>query len=406
MFAMSVSHFLKLAFNGLLLVVVTGFLGWHFIRIIRNSEDPKLLTFKWVLTAAVAVAVTVTVRPLVNAGGAAAAYTIPIATVAGLFLAFVWRKSLAELIANPFANLYTGGSAPPEARPVYSHAIALRKRGQYQQAFNTVRKELDKFPGDFEGQMLLADIQTENLNDLPGAAITIERICNQPDHPPRNVALALNTLADWYLKYYQDRNAARETLQRIIDRFPESEFALLSSQRIASLASTEHLIAPHDRKKFTVVEGVQNLGLLDPKFHPQPANIDAAKEAAELVEHLKMHPLDAEAREKLAVIYADHYNRMDLATDQLEQLITHPNQPQKRVIHWLNLLTDLQIRHDANYDTTRATLQRIMDLFPGSPPAEIAANRIALLKLELKARHTNSPVKLGAYEQDIGLKTK
>ncbi|HXS69033.1 MAG TPA: hypothetical protein VN761_09335, partial [Candidatus Polarisedimenticolia bacterium] len=102
------------------------------------------------------------------------------------------------------------------------------------------------------------------------------------------------------MKFNQDRDAARETLQRIIDRFPDSEFSLLAAQRIASLASTEHLLAPHDRKKFTVVEGVQNLGLLDPKFHLQPASVDAAKQAAELVTHLQSHPLDGEAREKLA----------------------------------------------------------------------------------------------------------
>jgi outer membrane protein assembly factor BamD (BamD/ComL family) len=404
MFAMSAGHFLKLAFDGLLLVLITGFIGWFFIRTIANSEDPKRLIFKWVLTVGVAIAVTMTVRPLVKIGGVALAYAVPVATVAGLFLAIVWRRDIAELIAVPFGNLYTGGSAPPEPKPVYSPALALRNRGNYLEALNSVRKQLEKFPGDFEGQLLLADIQAENLNDLPGAAITIERIFNQPEHPPRNIALALNTLTDWYLKYNQDRHAARETLQRIIDRFPDSEFSLLAAQRIASLASTEHLLAPHDRKKFAVVEGVQNLGLLDPKFHPQPASADAAKQAADLVAHLHSHPLDGESREKLAVIYADHYNRLDLATDQLEQLINPPNQPQKRVAHRLNLLTDLQIRHGADYETARATLQRIVDLFPTSAVGDVAANRITHLKLELKARETKPSIKLGTYEQDIGLK--
>ena len=403
---MTFGHFLKLAFDGLLLALIIGFIGWFFIRTIAKSENPKLLTFKWVLTVAIAAAVTVIVRPLVKAGGSAVAFAIPVATVAGIILAVVWRRNIAELIAAPFGNLYTGGATAPEPKPVYSPALALRNRGNYQEAFNSVRKELEKFPGDFEGQMLLADIQAENLNDLPGAALTIERIFNQPEHPPRNIAVALNTLTDWYLKFNQDRDAARETLQRIIDRFPDSEFSLLAAQRIASLASTEHLLAPHDRKKFTVVEGVQNLGLLDPKFHPQPASVDAAKQAAELVTHLQSHPLDGEAREKLAIIYADHYNRLDLATDQLEQLINHPNQPPKRVAHWLNLLTDLQIRHGATYETARATLQRIVDLSPGSASSEVAATRIAHLKLELKAKQANSTVKLGSYEQDIGLKSK
>jgi len=132
----------------------------------------------------------------------------------------------------------------------------------------------------------------------------------------------------------------------------------------------------------------------------------AAKQAAELVEHLQSHPLDAESRANLAVIYADHYDRMDLAADQLEQLITYPNQPAKRVVQWLNLLADLQMRHGAKYDAVRATVQRVIDLFPGSPAAEMAANRIVHLKLELKGKEKSQSVKLGSYEQDIGLKTK
>jgi hypothetical protein len=90
----------------------------------------------------------------------------------------------------------------------------------------------------------------------------------------------------------------------------------------------------------------------------------------------------------------------------LEQLIAHPNQPPKRVVQWLNKLADLQIRHGANYDIVRATLQRIIDLYPGAPPSEVAASRITLLKLELKGKEKVADVKIGTYEQDIGLKMK
>ena len=152
---MPAGHLLKLAFDGLLLVLIIGFIGWFFIRTIAKSENPKLLTFKWVLTVAIAAAVTVIVRPLVKAGGSAVAFAIPVATVAGIILAVVWRRNIAELIAAPFGNLYTGGATAPEPKPVYSPALALRNRGNYQEAFNSVRKELEKFPGDFEGQMLL-----------------------------------------------------------------------------------------------------------------------------------------------------------------------------------------------------------------------------------------------------------
>jgi len=252
--------------------------------------------------------------------------------------------------------------------------------------------------------MMLAEIHVENLNDVAGAELAIQRLCAQPGHPPRQIALALNALADWHLKFAQDREAARQDLQQIVQLFPETELALAAAQRIAHLAKTEMLLSPHDRQRIHVPEGVKNIGLLQSSTHLQRSAGVPAKLAAEYVEHLEQHPQDTEAREKLAAIYADHYGRLDLATDQLDQLINQPNQPAKLVVHWLNLLADLQLRHGAAYDTVLQTLEQIIERYPNLAAAGIARNRIDLLKLELKAKQTNQSVKLGAYEQNIGLK--
>jgi len=123
------------------------------------------------------------------------------------------------------------------------------------------------------------------------------------------------------------------------------------------------------------------------------------------VQHLEQHPLDHEAREKLAMIYAAHYQRLDLAADQLEQLIAAPNQTGKDVARWLNVLADLQLRHGADYDTIRQTLQRVIDLFPELAAGQLAQQRIELLRLELKGKEKSQVVKLGSYEKDLGLKS-
>ncbi len=393
-------------FNGVLLVIIVFGGGFLLFKTVHRSDDRALLIFKLGLTAVVVALVTIFLRPILKQGGnlVAGLIGIPTAVIAGLVLGITWRKNIANLVANPLGNLYDGGKAEYEPRPVYSNAISLRKRGYPREALVLVRKELERFPTDIEGQMLAADILAENLNDIEGAAIAIQRLANQPGHTDRNIAYAYNTLADYYLKLHHDRDTAREALQQIIERFPESEVAMIAAQRIATLANTEHMSNVQDRKKFAVTEGVANIGLIEPSFYQAPAGPDQKQEAAELVKHLQEHPLDGEAREKLALIYADHYQRMDLAVDQFEQLITCPNQPQKRVVGWINRLADLQIRHGEKYETVRATLQRILDLYPGAPPAEVAANRITLLKLELKGKEKVSDVKMGTYEQDVGLK--
>jgi outer membrane protein assembly factor BamD (BamD/ComL family) len=319
-------------------------------------------------------------------------------------LAIIWRRSIAGLVAKPFGALYDGGDAEVDPQAYYSVAESKRKRGHYNEAITEIRKQLDKFPTDFTGQMLLAEIQAENLNDLPGAEITIQRLCRQPGHAPRNVAYAFNTLADWHLKYSVDRDAARADLQRIVDLFPESELALLAEQRIGHLAGTDQMLATHDRPHVHLPAGVKNIGLLQSSHHLTPTSRDPAEVAGEYVRHLEQHPQDTEAREKLAVIYADHFERLDLAADQLQQLIDQLNQPARQVVHWLNLLADLQIRHGAGYDAVWQTLAQIIEHYPNQAAADVARNRMDLLKLELKAKTLTRSVKLGDYEQNIGLK--
>ena len=90
---------------------------------------------------------------------------------------------------------------------------------------------------------------------------------------------------------------------------------------------------------------------------------------------------------------------------ELEQMIAEPHQPAKLVVHWLNLLADLQIRDGGNYEMVSQTLQRIIDRVPNLAAAEMARNRLAILKLELKANAKTDGIKLGTYEQRLGLKS-
>ena len=284
-------------------------------------------------------------------------------------------------------------------------AISKRKQGKFLEAVVEIRRQLACFPNDMEGVMLLAGIQAEDLKDLPSAEITLNHFCNQPHPPPKQFAAAMNHLADWQLKLAQDAEGARVALEKIIARFPDTEIALLAAQRIGHLTGTgTHLLAAQDRQSMAVPEGVKNIGLLKSSEHLRPNETSPEQLAADYVKHLEQHPLDTEIREQLAILYADHYQRLDLAANELEQMIDGPNQPAKRVAHWLNLLADLQIRHGADYDTVRQTLEKIVERFPDWAAAEMARSRLNRLKLELKGHAQGATVKLGVYEQNIGLK--
>jgi outer membrane protein assembly factor BamD (BamD/ComL family) len=387
------------------LLVFVGLVGWAMYYALKKSNDPGELIIKWILSALVIGAMVWKVIPLVAKGGYVGAFLgVPLTATCGLILAIIWRQNIAGLIANPIGSLYDGGNKEADPEAFYSVAQARRKRGHYTEAIAEVRKQLERFPTDFTGHMLLAEIQAENMNDLPGAEVTIQKLYQQPGHAPRNIAFALNTLADWHLKYAVDRDAAQADLRKITELLPNSEFALLAEQRIGHLASIGYMLSTREHAPIPLPHGIENVGLLQSAAHLAPAGADPAQRAQELVRHLEQHPQDSEARERLAVIYADHFQRLDLAADQLQQLIDQPNQPSKNVIRWLNLLADLQIRHNAGYDAVAATLTQIIERFPSQAVASVARNRLDLLKLELKSKEAGTAVKLGTYEQNIGLK--
>jgi hypothetical protein len=64
----------------------------------------------------------------------------------------------------------------------------------------------------------------------------------------------------------------------------------------------------------------------------------------------------------------------------------------------------LQPPHGADYDTVRETLEKIIEKYPGAALAEQARTRLDRLKLELKGQKETPGVKLGVYEQNLGLK--
>jgi tetratricopeptide (TPR) repeat protein len=393
------SQILQIVVGVVLSVIGLAFLVWFFIRTLKRTADPPMLILKWVFTIPFVIFCIWMARQL----GPFGPFVIVFMAVV---LSPVWTPHIGEWLAKPLADLYDGGGQEVEPKPYYSIARAKRKLYRPLEAVVEIRKQLARFPNDYEGVHLLAAVQAEDMKDLTGAEMTLNHFCDSPAAPPKQVAAALTQLADWHLKLAHDADSARAALEKIIAKFPDSELALAAAQRIAHLGGAENmLLAALNRQPTAMPEGVKSIGLRDSMRDLIPAEADPAKLAADYVKHLEQHPLDTEAREKLAIIYAAHYGRLDMATNELAQLINEPNQPPRHVAHWLNLLADLQIRAGADYDTVRPTLEKIIEHFPGMAVADLARSRLAHLKLEIKGKKEETPgMKLGVYEQNIGLK--
>jgi Tetratricopeptide repeat len=400
------SKALEIAVNVFYLTIIVGFFGWVLFRCLKRSDDPPKLIFKWIFTVVVLWFEFAVAIPSAVKGGFDAIYGLVLTLLSGIAMTITWRHSITDLIANPIGSLYDGGTEEVEPKPYYSIALTKRKLNKPLEAVVEIRSQLAKFPNDFEGVTMLANIQAEDMNDLASAEITLNHFCDSENAPDKQVAAALTQLADWHLKLAQDADSARVVLEKIIARFPGTGLALQASQRIAHLGGVEKiLLGAHDRQAVFVPEGVKNIGLLDSSEFLVPEEMEPGKQAAIFVKHLEQHPLDTEVREKLAILYARHFKRLDLATMELAQLINEPKQPPKRMAHWLNLLADLQIHGGADFDAVRETLEKIVTQFPDLPVAEIARSRLGRLKIELKGQQETPGIKLGVYEQNIGLKS-
>lgn len=386
------------------LLAGTGLTVWFIWRTIQKSEDPGRILFKWIATAVI-LGLLIVAGSMMAGQGWAGAFIGPITAAAfGVVLGIIWAPHLGALIAKPLTSFYDGGDAEVELRPFYSIARAKQKRGHYADAIGEVHKQLERFPEDYEGWMLLAEIYGDNLKDHAQAQTCLAEILRHKGHAPKNVVFTLNRSADWHLAHAADREAARVALEEIVRRFPDSEFAHTASQRVAHLTTGQMLADQRARPTIHLVRRDEYIGLkgevADPRAQPEEAGLAASR----LLQHLQQFPDDVESREQLAAIYAHDYGRMDLASDQIEQLVAAPGVTPKDTAHWLNMLVDFHVRVDQDRAAADAALRRVVSLFPGSAVAGLAESRLAHLDGEFRRNNKSQVLKLGSYEENVGLK--
>ena len=376
-----------------LLLPILAFLAY---RSYGRSDDRGALVRRWIISAALVLIIRVLAR-------IPSPFMPVFLALPAVVLGVLWAPSVGAILAGPLTGAFDGGGEEAEAKPFYFIAEGKRLKGLYEEAIAEVRKQLEQFPGDYEGYMKLASIQMEDLKDLPAAQATLNEFLELPDRATNEMAGALHLLADWQLQFGQDAQAATGSLQRIVQLYPGTPFAHAAEQRIAHLGSADETSRVRYQGKFTVEPGERDIGLRKGSA-PVSAPADPQALAEEYVKQLELHPSDTDTREKLAVLYAGEFQRLDLAADQLEQLIALPAEPPKHVARWLNLLATLHIKVAQDVAAAESALHRIIEKFPGGALAAMAVSRLATLQSELKSSQGTSTKTLGAYEKDIGLK--
>ncbi len=379
---------------------------------LRNPQnDPVKVIGLWVLS--IVVFFGLAYSAIAAQEGFALIFVLLVAVPVAVLLGLAWTPTIANTLASPLTTAFSGDDTEAYEGPAYGQALAKRKRGQYEGAVEAVEIQLEQYPGDFDGLMLKATIQAENLDDLPAAVATIQETLDDPEKVRFNLPVALNKMADWQLGIAGDATAAKRTLEQIREALPGTQAAQFASQRIASLDASEESEAVaedfNESYRNLAEESASKDDFKGPLEIPKAVEVDALQtDEAKLqtcLRRVALHPDSINNREELAALYLGHLRQPTLAIQQYEHLLTLPGTTIHQKTAWLNKVADIQIKSGETYEAIRATLKLIVSLDPNAAPAARAEQRIAYLRIEIRgANKKTNKLQLGSYDEDVGLK--
>ena len=399
-------------------ILVYGVLTAVVVYIIRKQvknpdNDPVKVIVKWSVTLAMVVFM-IYATIMANDLGSLLVVFILLLLPGSVIMALLWAPNISEWMASPITNALTGDSRISYNKPEYGVANARRNRGQYVEAVEAVDEELTKHLGNFEGLMLKASIQAENLGDLEAATVTLQEAIEGEEQLSYRLPVALNKMADWQLAVAGDPDAARRTLRQIQEALPESQAAQFAAQRLASLDSSEETEAAvvdfNESYQKLVDESAGKDDFTSPLELPKAIETNQQqagdKSLANYLRRVTLHPDSVGNREELAALYLDHANQPAQAAEQYDHLLALPGTTIHQKTAWLNKIADIQVKSGESYKKVRATLERVIALDPKAAPAARAQQRISYLNIELRgANRKTTKLQLGSYEEDIGLKS-
>ena len=357
-------------------------LGWFaWWRWWRSQADFGSWVARTIATVVILIVIAFGIMPLMSGIGV----VVAVPAMAGLLIvvSILWRHEITGIFVDPIGDMIDGGTEEIEAKPFYAKAEAKRMAGDIHGAVVEVRAELAKFPEDYEGRMKLAALLAEHSEDLPGAIAVIEDALRLKSLSPGQVAYALNTAADWHIKFGRDVDSARAAVERITTLLAGTDAARHAEQRLANFTTREMLEREDHRQPIVIPEFERKLGLKRRK-HAAPEKPDINAEERRLRDRLARQPNDCGAREELARLYVEQFEFFDRGLQELEVLISAPGTPQREVVQWLHQKAGWQVKYLNDAEAGRATLRRIQELYPNSA----AADRAAVAMLHLQATGT------------------
>jgi len=275
----------------------------------------------------------------------------------------------------------------PAKAPGYSRALARMKFGRYAQAEQEILKQLETAENDFEGWMMLAELQATRFKELGEAEKLVLDVCIQPGITPSQISVALHKLADWQIAIAADPEAAARTLQLISDQLPGTHLAHMAELRRKQLPRTNAELVGQQTARAVPLPVIPGnvLEALAAK-EKSAEQTDAVTQVNRLSESLTRDPQNVSDRERLARLLAEPLGKTDLAIEQIRLLLELSGQPDEKRVIWLTLIAGWQLQLLNDEAAAMETLQKIIEEFPSTQHGFMAQRRLNLLRAEIAAR--------------------
>jgi hypothetical protein len=116
-----------------------------------------------------------------------------------------------------------------------AHPDTALERHQAIEAANACVERLKQTPDNVPARERLARLLAEHLGQPDQAIEQATLLLDMPDQPDARRAEWLSLIAAWHLRYRQDAEAGRSTLERLLREFPQSPQALAARRRLQLL---------------------------------------------------------------------------------------------------------------------------------------------------------------------------
>ena len=162
----------------------------------------------------------------------------------GTHLAHMAQLRMNQLPASA-AELHRQQSGAPIPLPALSDTIDEapapsqpgRERHKTAEAANACVEILKQAPDNVPARERLARLLAEQLDQPDQGIEQVTLLLDMPDQPDARRAEWLGLIAAWHIKYRQDADAGRKTLERLLREFPHSPQAFAARRRLQLLAA-------------------------------------------------------------------------------------------------------------------------------------------------------------------------